>query len=134
MVADWPPMLEQPITPSHHEHVAGRGEIVRFGFALAARFVLRRFVDLRRVADVAHRERRADDALAAVHRRQLVGGDDADDAQFVEGIRNRAGQIDERLEAVDDFGGQARQLEHAYRFARQFAEGFLFSHGSFLPR
>ena len=90
---------------------------------------VRRLVDLRRVRDVAHGDRRTDDALAGDDRRQLVSGHDADDAEFVERIRNRAGEIDERLEAVDDVRGQARQFEQPYRVARQFAESFLVSHG-----
>ncbi len=105
-----------------HQHVAGLGEVVRFGFTLATGFIVGCFVDLCGMGDVAHRQRRADDAPAEGHRRQHIGRHHGDEAEFVTGIRQCAGQVDEIVETVKYFGGDAWKLQHANGFARQFAE------------
>ena len=83
------------------------------GLALTAGFVDGGFVYLRAVVDVAHRKGGADDTLAAIDWRQFKRRHDANDAEFVHGVGNGAGEIDQCLETLDDAGSQWWQRKQA---------------------
>ena len=86
-----------------------------FDLALTAGFIDGGFVFvyLRAVADIAHRQGGADDTLAAIDRRQFKRRHDANDAEFVHGVGNGTGEIDQCLETLDDAGSKLRQRKQA---------------------
>src|ERR671914_19064 len=79
--------------------IAGPGQIVGLKFGHLVHVSPRGFIDMLALDDIAHRERRSDNARAGYRRLQHGCADDTRHAKLVHGVGNNSAGISKRPEA-----------------------------------